>query len=831
MKKGKLKYIILIIMALIMTLYYMGSHYVDFNIDSYINNYKTGDLDLSELENNGYAINENNYKAISDDPNLTIIGVNSQVKYLNLTFDEIQTPLNFVAYYDLGEGYNEEQTIQELLHIVDKKTTFTFSIPDKSQIKNIRLDLGLLSDEHFKLTGISFDNGRTSIGELLTKMFSGINFDRFFLIFLLFLFTGVHFIVPIKKMYSYIFNKRYYFAILLFVVLNVGQYHTSSVGLYNDMIQPNKGSEYIVPVFGEPRPIRTDEWAVRTPAKLSRQYGNNMYNKYNDILRGTESIDTSLTEVTSDISILKNPFNIGMILFGPEIGYGFETFGRIISTFIIGIEFFLIFTKRNKILACTGATMVTFSSYIFWWNIYWVMPLMGFIVCIYHYVNYEDLHEPSNIEVKKWLLAIGAGIFASGFVCVLYPAFQVPAAYIILCLCAWIFANYWERIKAFKRSDYIKIGTAIILFLIITITYLYDLSEYNIAIMNTVYPGKRINTGGDGLSKLFYYYSNLLLPYKEFTNQSEAATFLSFFPLPVIASLLCWWKRKDKKDILLYLLIVLIPLLLYSIVGFPEFIAKITLMSYTIGQRNDDICGFIQVILLIVCISRLNEYYLLKRPMAVFLSILISFLGWYFVVQSFGEDISVEYGVLMAFITFTICTLILCGHLKKSIYTLSLILIIVSLATTITIHPLMKTFDVIKSKPLSLKIQEITKQNPDSKWLAYDNTVLSGFMVSSGASTYNSVNFYPNFSFWNKIDPNSKYLDVYNRYAHITFVFTEGETKVETLFPDAIKLELSYFDLSKIDVDYICSLYPLEIRDEYRLIYEEDGAYIYKVLV
>lgn len=832
MGKRKIKYFILGAVTFLISVIFMLNNYTDgFNVDSYTHDYKEGTIDLSNLENNGYDISGSKYKAIVNDPNLTMNNVDSSVKYVNFTFSEIKSPLNIVIYYDFGEGLSEEHTVQTQLHIVDKQTVFSLELPYRSKIKSLRMDIGLTAGEEFELTDITFDNGKVTISEALSSMFTGINRDRFIIIYLLIFFVGLHFIVNMKSMYAFIFNKRYYIAVTLFLFLNVNQYHTSSVGLYNDIIQPGEGSEYIMPVFGEPRPIRTDEWAVRTPAKLSRQYGNNMYDKYNTILRGTESVDTSLTEVTSDISVLKNPFNLGMLLFGPEIGFGFETFGRIISTFIIGIEFFLILTKKNKIISCVGATMVTFSSYIFWWNIYWVMPLMGFFVCIFHYVNYGEQHQESCMEIKKWSLAIGAGIFASGFVCVLYPAFQVPAAYIILSLCAWIFTNYWKQIKAFDKHDYMKIGVAILMFLIISIVYLLDLSEYNIAIMNTVYPGRRINTGGNGLSKLFNYFSNSLLPYKEFTNQSEAATFLTFFPLPIIIALLCWWKKKDKKDIIFYLLVVLFPLLIYSVFGFPELLAKLTLMSYTIGERNDDICGFIQIILIIICMSRLNEQRLTKKHFAILISILIMGLGWHYVTQSFGNAITFGYSLYMLVVTFSVCMLLLCSNSKRAQHILSVILVSVSLGSTMTIHPLMKTFDVIKSKPLSLKIQEITEMEPESKWIAYDNTLLSGFMVSSGASTYNSVNFYPNFDFWNKIDPDKQYEDVYNRYAHITFVFTEEETHVETLYPDAIKLELNYNDLPLIDVDYICSLYPLNDRNELKLIYEESGAYIYQVTV
>ena len=49
---------------------------------------------------------------------------------------------------------------------------------------------------------------------------------------------------------------------------------------------------------------------------------------------------------------------------------------------------------------------------------------------------------------------------------------------------------------------------------------------------------------------------------------------------------------------------------------------------------------------------------------------------------------------------------------------------------------------------------------------------------------------------------------------------------------DQIKLNLSYKDISKTDVKYVFALQKLEINNEYitlENLYDEDGAYIYKV--
>ena len=43
----------------------------------------------------------------------------------------------------------------------------------------------------------------------------------------------------------------------------------SSIGMFDNYVQPGQGSEFVTPVYGETHSIRSDEWAVSTPRYLT----------------------------------------------------------------------------------------------------------------------------------------------------------------------------------------------------------------------------------------------------------------------------------------------------------------------------------------------------------------------------------------------------------------------------------------------------------------------------------------------------------------------------------------------------------------------------------
>ena len=96
------------------------------------------------------------------------------------------------------------------------------------------------------------------------------SYDRIIIFSIIAFFALMHVFFNIRKLYAFIYKKRYFIAgfVLLFVVIM--KYSGSSITTYSMYIQPDIVSEYDVPILGQARGIRSDEWLVSTEYALSQ---------------------------------------------------------------------------------------------------------------------------------------------------------------------------------------------------------------------------------------------------------------------------------------------------------------------------------------------------------------------------------------------------------------------------------------------------------------------------------------------------------------------------------------------------------------------------------
>ena len=111
---------------------------------------------------------------------------------------------------------------------------------------------------------------------------------------------------------------------------------------------------------------------------------------------------------------------------------------------------------------------------------------------------------------------------------------------------------------------------------------------------------------------------------------------------------------------------------------------------------------------------------------------------------------------------------------------------------------------------------------------AFDSIANGNFLIACGAAAYNSANYIPNMELWKKFDPEGAYEEIYNRYAHVVFSMTTEATTMELIQGDFFRVNLSYSDLEKLDVDYICSISPLDESYGLTMEYAQGGIYVYK---
>lgn len=672
-----------------------------------------------------------------------------------------------------------------------------------------------------------------SLKSFFLGIMSGVALRRDLLFFLFFTFLGLHFLYKPRELYQFLFKNRYYIALGIFLFLVVNQYHGSSVALFNDTIQEGYSTEYAEPVLGVARAIRSDEWVVSTPNRISASYGENAFGQYNYLMRGTATPNIAAGRMFFSYASLTNPLTFGTFFFGIEYGQSILWNGTFILTFLVTIEMLLILCKNNKLISVAGAILVTFSSYNLWWSqVNWLLSAQACIVLGYYFIL-------SHSKKAKVLCGIGLAIAAANFATDLYPAWIVPVGYLFLGLTIWIIVDKISIIKSMDKYDWLIIIMSLLFAISIIVVYFYFDQEYLQSVTSTVYPGKRIGLGGvneDVLKKLFAWTISPLSVLNRINNPSEYSSFVTLFPLPFLLTFWYAYKNKGLDKLVVFFLIYALVLGTYCFIGWPEFLAKITFMAYSTSERAIDVFSFVQLYLLLIVLARIDSINKMSISLAVPTSVIIGLIQGYFAFKYFiDQDIPVLYFVLVFFTTIVLTFLIISKFSvlgDKGFNTGIVIGCVCVFVIGISVNPLQKGFDVILEKPLAKKIQDIVKVDPDGKWLDVSGGIVTPqFLLASGASTINSTNIIPNIELWHALDTKRIYEDIYNRYAHVSVELVNEETTFELIGPDSIKLNLAYSDLDVANVSYLfvnSTNKDEKLENLYPIIYE-DQCLIYKI--
>lgn len=654
-----------------------------------------------------------------------------------------------------------------------------------------------------------------------------LSLNRAFILFFFLFFIGLHFILPIKVMYEKIFEKRWLIGMLLLMFVTINKYHGDSISYYDELLQPGSGDVSSAPIFGMTRKIRSDEFIVDTPSVLASSYGKNAYGKYNEIMRGTKTLNIVNGVYAGYVTLAYAPWELSYLVIPKEYAFSFCWYAPLILGFLMSTELFYIITKRQRLLSVAGAFLIIFSSFYLWWRFsLQLISAPGTVVCVYYFLKNDKFW-------KKILFGLGAALCFSNFLINIYPAWQVPFGYMFLAIGIWVLHENWHQVKNMHLKDWLIIVGAVVLILSFLLSFFCTAREYIEVINSTVYPGKRRDTGSFELSKIFYYAQAPFYAYQDIENASEAGVFFSLFPIPTIMALYCFFKEKKKDWMIAGLLLVQIPMLIYVTVGFPEIVAKYTLFANTTTIRVIDVIGLIQIYFMVIILSRPQGAIKPPRVVAGFLGVITAGTSIWVSHYMFPGYLSITQMIVM-FCVVAIACVCLMFELGKNTRTVFLLgLIGISLFTGIYVRPVIKGLGAIYSKPVAREIKRISEKDENARWITIGAGIgLPAFSTACGAPTINSVNIYPNLELWEKLDVKGEYDDIYNRYAHIDVNLIEQETNFEKIQEDYIRLNLSYKDIEKTEAKYLLLAGDLDLENEYvefEKIYRENGISIYYI--
>lgn len=619
-----------------------------------------------------------------------------------------------------------------------------------------------------------------------------------------------------EKAPSVLFKYRWVIACIVVLLGVLFEISGSSIGLLLDAMGVDGTS-----IYGVPRPIRSDEWALFTPMALSQCVTDGgSFSYYQDAMRG---IPTDMFCIYGqpvwDIAEIFRPFQWGYLILGASRGLAFYWCGRFVFLFMVSFEFaYRFLTDESKILSFGYACLVALAGVVQWWfsinNLVEIL-LFGQLALVWGQCYLRTKSYRSRI-----LYALGIAWCLGVFLLAFYPAWQIPFGYVFLvCLIALL-------IREARHSELRWIDALICLGMIAVVVaaaayvFLYKSWDTVQTVLNTAYPGHRESYGGGEWRHFFIYPLGVVAPLSQTgltPNVCEAASFYTAFPLCIVLPILTLRNRNrqvNRRLLVCALLTVVAIIGCYSVFGFPELLAKYTLMDKTTGSRAVIAVQFAMLMLLFCSLDRLESADRKKLAGAFVISLVLETVGCYLAMPEAGmTKIAVSVVVLALFMLALFYMLV-----KVKPYLFCCACLVVALLSGALANPIRGGVEAFFDNDLASVVQELGTD--EDKWAVIgrpttDNNMLAGW----GERTFNSVNAYPQIETWRLIDPAGEYDEVYNRYAHINIELQEeGDPQFILTSPDAFTVVVAPSSLEELGVTKLMARKDIDLS-----VYTDQG--------
>ncbi|WP_303871821.1 hypothetical protein [Acetobacterium wieringae] len=639
-----------------------------------------------------------------------------------------------------------------------------------------------------------------------------------------------------EKLADSAYRYRFWISAILGVLLVFFEIHGSSILYWQNYL--SNLTNISEPLIGISRSIRSDEWAVNTPMMLSQYYNHSgLFPYFSETIRGALT-DTFIIygQPVRDIAIFFRPFHWGYLLLAPAKGLSFFWIGRTIALFLVSFEFGMILTKKSKLLALIYTLMIIWSPVVQWWfAINGLVEMLVFgqlaLIMMTRYMNNQNYY-------RRSLYAFVVLICAGGYILTFYPAWQVPLIYVFLALFVGVVLENRKHFIWNKKD--IGIGIGLILLLSMGMIYILSKSGGTIdSVMNTVYPGGSAETGGNQVLRLFLYPGNLFFAFSReltYANPCELAVYFDFFPLGIILSVWVVLKQKQKDKFLVLLLLTNAMMIMWCLFPWPEWLAKITLLSYSKPVRAFLAVGFLNILLLIRALSLFEGAFSkwFKVGSALLMSLGITLLAF----KTYEGYLDLKMSMIILLLLFGSFYVILSGNKEWARKTLLVIVFGIIFIAGLFVNPVVSGLDAIYQMNVINRIQQ-TNMTENGLWIVDSGEEIGfpviNFPLMAGAPTINSTNVYPNLERWHLLDPDGSAEEIYNRYAHISInlINTGDETHFKLKSPDLFEVNLNIKDLEKLEVTYVFSKRDLSTLSNevvsFTELADENGFKIYTV--
>lgn len=532
-------------------------------------------------------------------------------------------------------------------------------------------------------------------------------------------------------------------------------------------------------LMAKARWIRWDELMISTPLSLSQLSHNPRFPVVNtNIGNGQNMLSVPHIPVWHVVTLAR-PATWGYFFLGAQRGLAWYWWFRIFACFTVLYLLLEVILQGHRGLAAFGAFWFCASAYVVCWS-HWPAQVAFFAAlgCLSAYRLLASENKTTQI-----ICAILLGLSIPGFIMILYPPQQVSVGYLAL----FVFAGLAIRDKLFAsftrliKSKWLPLTIALLISAGLTLSFVVTCRADLQTMSNTVYPGKRVSLGGDySFGLLFEGMYNLITIYKPrepFGNQTEASSFYYLFPVAFLA--ICFSRRLAiRLGVLGWLLVsFLVGMLFVLMIGLPEAVAKLTLMSYVPSNRADLAIGLASIILCVYVLAMITDLKKdtgsrLPRLMPLLVSGLIAALFIFHglvLMKMAGGFPSMSMILIAAVLAAFLAYCFVAGKSRLFCGALAVILV----TTTAVFNPLATNLDHIYHSELAEQIVRLNKESPDRPlWITYGGVQPGMLIIALGGRSLTGIQWPPQLELWRSLDSTGgAYEKIYNRFAQVQFIY------------------------------------------------------------
>lgn len=561
----------------------------------------------------------------------------------------------------------------------------------------------------------------------------------------------------------------------------------SSLALYETSSGVSERSAGVV--YGEPRPVRSDEWLVRAPWFLNQL--KNELPAVHESGFGSHDMAVSGDLPVRSLDLLIKPHHLPSLFLEPSSALAAEwwTWHALMLLGMYALTFVL---TRKISIAIAVSILLVVSPSTQWWVASGTFTTIG-----YGALSTACLLTAFDCQSAKKRLAIAAiaGWLSACFVCTLYVPWIITTSLVLGIICLSTIAYKLSKAEQKRREFSLILGCLGIFFLLSTLfigAFILKHQEALAAVNSTIYPGSRTSETGGGLkmatifgSPLDYYSWRVQTAVVNGTNQSENSSGIIFL-LPLLILIVGFgfirknfWHSRPSVEIAATLMAGGV-LLSWALIPIPSIVGKLFLLDRVPPERVPPALTFVSLIALAQFLAMKLVAKTSQEHLVVALA-MISFLGVSLIAASRYQVNGVDISILNAFILISLVsipTLLLCFGVR----TIGMLgLVGFSLLNFVNINPLQRGVAPLIDNPVSKKVVSISKSfSKNDGWLLVEGDIyVRGSIEATGVPLVSGVSRYPDYRAWKILDPNLQYEDAWNRYGHI-FVSTgvEGSSPV-----------------------------------------------------